>query len=461
MDFAGSSFGGSVSSGQFRIRRAWQAGQWARAVLDQRASSPNRSEPLDLRCRFYAVLRCEGLDCPVVFRSPGSYWSALGSFSSGRGASSVSHAFASECEALVYFVVLLDQGCGALCSHMARWRRAGWNLGSKGPRSSPPERWTFVGCSQPRLFEVPGVVLDGGRLNPTGSDLQCLVVDFQSHVVDLLRPPQSFENIAFSFDPDQPYALPDPGVLLLQVLEWIQSAEAGSGLEFYAAEGGLQGCSEDACQKSKSHAKARRWMPGPRLAPSAVVSQIQTPPRTSHAKNPGLLLSPALAKLQELLELEKEKPGSAEAIPNDMLAQAVLAQSTALNNLVSQIAQSSSDPMVDLGGLSVAGTRGSSGRARLQTELVSQKGLFFQSVMQAMARRMPPTVPVDGGYRQLMDGGMWHKVFRAFSWLLKKPGFRHVDVPGHDYHGLPSNRELECRPGCHGAPQRHHRAGSP
>ena len=306
------------------------------------------------------------------------------------------------------------------------------------------------------------MVLDGGRLNPTGSDLQCLVVDFQSHVVDLLRPPQSFENIAFSFDPDQPYALPDPGVLLLQVLEWIQSAEAGSGLEFYAAEGGLQGCSEDACQKRKSHAKARRWMPGPRLAPSAVVSQIQTPPRTSHAKNPGLLLSPALAKLQELLELEKEKPGSAEAIPNDMLAQAVLAQSTALNNLVSQIAQSSSDPMVDLGGLSVAGTRGSSGRARLQTELASQKGLFFQSVILAMARRMPPTVPVDGGYRQLMDRGVCGtKYLERFRGYSKNRDFRHVDVPGHDYHGLPSNRELERRPGCHGAPQRHHRAGSP
>ena len=47
--------------------QAWQAGQWARAVLDQRALSPNRSEPLDLRCMFFVVLRCEGLDCPVVF----------------------------------------------------------------------------------------------------------------------------------------------------------------------------------------------------------------------------------------------------------------------------------------------------------------------------------------------------------------------------------------------------------
>ena len=140
-------------------------------------------------------------------------------------------------------------------------------------------------------------------------------------------------------------------------------------------------------------------MPGPRLAPSAVVGQVQTPPRTSHAKNPGLLLSSALEKLQELFELEKEKPGSAEVISDDMLAQAVLAQSTALNNLVSQIAQSSSDPMVGLRGLSVTGTRGSTGRARLQTELASQKGLFFQSVMQAMARRMSPTV-MDRGVCQ-------------------------------------------------------------
>ena len=272
--------------------------------------------------------------------------------------------------------------------------------------------------------------------------------------------PSVLRRHAFTFDPDQPFAVPDPGVLLPQVLEWIQSAEVRLGLEFYPAEGGPpiavprmparkaktarkpgDGVTEGGKQKAKRvttaqlldsiqdlmsslperqklledrvtvtgpascHALSQplsNAMPGPRLAPSAVVSQIQTPPRTSHAKNPGLLLSPALAKPQELLELEKEKPGSAEVISNDMLAQAVLAQSTALNNLESQIAQSSSDPMMDLWGLSVTGTRGS----RLQTELASQKGLFFQSVMQAMARRMSPTVPVEGDYRPLMDRGV-------------------------------------------------------
>ena len=93
--------GGSVESGRSRVRRAWLAGQWARAVLDERTRSPNRSEPLDLRARFYAVVRCDSIECPVVFRSSASYWSAVGSFS-GRGANSVSHSFPSELEARAY-----------------------------------------------------------------------------------------------------------------------------------------------------------------------------------------------------------------------------------------------------------------------------------------------------------------------------------------------------------------------
>ena len=130
------------------------------------------------------------------------------------------------------------------------------------------------------------------------------------------------------------------------------------------------------------------------------------PPRTGPAPNPGLLRSPVLEKPQDVLELEKEKQESVEPISNATLAQAVLAQSHALNSLVSQIAQSSSDPLVDLGGLATTGTRGSMGRAKLQNELASQKGLFFQSVMQAMARRMSPTVLVDGSPTELMNRGI-------------------------------------------------------
>ena len=99
----GSRLVGSDEAVRGRIRRAWVAGQWARAVLDRRVLSPNRSEPLDLRSRFYAVVRCRGLDCPVVFRSSGGYWRAVGSFS-GSGEDSISHSFPSECEARAYLV---------------------------------------------------------------------------------------------------------------------------------------------------------------------------------------------------------------------------------------------------------------------------------------------------------------------------------------------------------------------
>lgn len=48
---------GSTISGGQRVHRAWRAGQWAKAVLAGRAASPSRSEQIDLRPRFYVVLR--------------------------------------------------------------------------------------------------------------------------------------------------------------------------------------------------------------------------------------------------------------------------------------------------------------------------------------------------------------------------------------------------------------------
>eukprot|EP00435_Cladocopium_sp_Y103_P049942 s630_g15.t1 len=90
---------GSHLSGRARIERAWTAGFWARATAEDRVVSPCRSEPLDLRSRFYAVVKCEGVDCPVVYRSSASYWRAIGSFTNS---SSISHSFPSELEARAY-----------------------------------------------------------------------------------------------------------------------------------------------------------------------------------------------------------------------------------------------------------------------------------------------------------------------------------------------------------------------
>ena len=48
---------GSSLSGRARVERAWLCGQWAAAVQSNRIHSPDRTEPIDLKSRFYAVLR--------------------------------------------------------------------------------------------------------------------------------------------------------------------------------------------------------------------------------------------------------------------------------------------------------------------------------------------------------------------------------------------------------------------
>ena len=82
-----------------RIDRAWVAGQWAKAVLEERVHSPSRTPPLDLRSRFFAVARCNGLSRPTIFKSSTSYWRQIGTL---EGNLSVSQAFPSETEASVY-----------------------------------------------------------------------------------------------------------------------------------------------------------------------------------------------------------------------------------------------------------------------------------------------------------------------------------------------------------------------
>ena len=110
-------------------------------------------------------------------------------------------------------------------------------------------------------------------------------------------------------------------------------------------------------------------------------------------------------KPEELVALEEEKPDA--PLPEGDLAKAMLVQSKALTALVSQIASSSQDPMADLTlGVQSASTRGATGRARLQAELATHSGAFFQSVLKAMARRMQPTMPATGSPEDLLRRGI-------------------------------------------------------
>ena len=92
--------GNSSTSPEERIKRAWTAGQWAKAVVAGRIHSPNRTPPLELRSRFYAVAKCDRLSLPTIFKSSGSYWQAVGSL---QNSTSVSQSFPSELEAKIYF----------------------------------------------------------------------------------------------------------------------------------------------------------------------------------------------------------------------------------------------------------------------------------------------------------------------------------------------------------------------
>ena len=346
---------------------------------------------------------------------------------------------------------------------------------------------TVVGYSTE--VELPTVVLDGGALHPTGASVMVVLVDFSVEVLQMMRVPAVFADLDYSFDPEDPVALPEPGALVEAATSWIQSCLEGP-LAYYTAESSaregevaeansspvrrtrqkspkepkakavqrqrsigerqpdeprkqkrpttaslatsmeqilealpvLTGQVQDLVLKQKKmeqhmleqssasfHALAQplsQSVRGMSLGPSVLANQLQTPPRTGAVKSRGILPAPLNSQPTDLAMLEEEKPLSQPHPGGDHLAQAVLAQSQALTTLVSQIAQTSADPLSDLSGTFGTGTRGTSGRMKLQSELASRQGLFFASVMRSMARRMHPTGSLEGSPAQLMERGV-------------------------------------------------------
>lgn len=90
---------GSRIPGNQRATRAWTAGCWARAVVENRISSPNRTEAIELQNRFWCVVSCQSIDCPRVFTSSRAFFAAVGVV---EGSTTICHAFPSETEARIY-----------------------------------------------------------------------------------------------------------------------------------------------------------------------------------------------------------------------------------------------------------------------------------------------------------------------------------------------------------------------
>ena len=130
------------------------------------------------------------------------------------------------------------------------------------------------------------------------------------------------------------------------------------------------------------------------------VSFVGPPP--SHHRllvPPAAPVSAAGAEAAELLE-------EGEDGTSNPLAQAVLAQSRAMTALVSQLASSSNDPILDMGSQGSVSTRGAAQRAKLQDELASGRGGFYAAVLANMARRMSPAAPASPDPSVLLSQGV-------------------------------------------------------
>ena len=130
----------------------------------------------------------------------------------------------------------------------------------------------------------------------------------------------------------------------------------------------------------------------PKVPMVAEAAKMLSPPPktylgTSKAKAMAAVPLAATSAPDHVQELEKEMRVG-ETIS---LAQPLMVQSTALQSLVAQMA-GAADPLVDLSSSSSTSTKGSIGRAKLQAELASNKGIFFDAVLRSMARRMSPTM---------------------------------------------------------------------
>ena len=278
-----------------------------------------------------------------------------------------------------------------------------------------------------------------------GEDAEVVVIDAEMPVLaHLKRMPDPVPPEVMTFGAD-PFMLPEPAVLMQQAKEWIAQAQEVQTLAFYSAAeeeqaNGMGGTTPKALPTAKAAAKqkakrattaslaeqmaelsgvlpsltqqlhvlqkgqeelrvrmdAQSSTPPPRPSQLPLSAPLQTfarmmgsPPKirtgagqARHSQPPPMTTT----ELVDGVEMEKDMPGGG------VLAQAVLEQSRALTNLVSQLSQGG-DPLLDgqQGSSTIAlGSRGAQGREKLQLELANRSGGFFLSVLQSACKRMKP-----------------------------------------------------------------------
>lgn len=93
---------GTVEFVKFRVQRAWEAGQWAKAVIDERVPKPRPTPKIEVKSTVYIVVRGPGVQHPVRVSSAAAYYQLVPKFTD----SSISHGFPSLAEATVYCLAI-------------------------------------------------------------------------------------------------------------------------------------------------------------------------------------------------------------------------------------------------------------------------------------------------------------------------------------------------------------------
>ena len=78
------------------------------------------------------------------------------------------------------------------------------------------------------IFQVPGMLIDQGELVPLGANLSVVVVDLGEEVLFQMRQPQLEEAYPWTFDAEQPFAIPKPDELLRMSRDWVAAGGVGS-----------------------------------------------------------------------------------------------------------------------------------------------------------------------------------------------------------------------------------------
>ncbi len=313
------------------------------------------------------------------------------------------------------------------------------------------------------VFQVPAMMFQDGAMVPLGIQMSVLVVDCHESICQHMKPLE-MESFIQRFSPEDVDSFPDPASLVGQSLEWLQRNAGGERAAQYSSEVTAESqAGQKAEERPRGRPKPKpkldrrpagvtstekpkrtttaglaqsmesmsatlakllerqqvledqvRHPPNPTTAalqrplssqfpaqPTSIAEmarELQTPPVRRGASRLEDLAITGLGQPPEVRNLEMEKMDLTS--PN--LAAAMMAQSTAITTLVSQLAAGHTDPMAELALTGIGGSRGASGRAKLQNDLALQKGIFFESVMRSMSRRMFPTLPPTLSYPEMM-----------------------------------------------------------